>query len=78
MATRYTRLTHPLVRDGGELRPADWDAALDRAALALSVIAVAFPLAELGGWVPAAPGVPPPALRVARQARRAPLACGPM
>lgn len=29
---RYTRLTQPLVRDGGELRPATWDEALDRAA----------------------------------------------
>jgi formate dehydrogenase (hydrogenase) len=28
----YTRLTEPLVRDGGELRPASWDEALDRAA----------------------------------------------
>jgi formate dehydrogenase major subunit len=27
-----TRLTQPLVRDGGELRPASWDEALDRAA----------------------------------------------
>jgi predicted molibdopterin-dependent oxidoreductase YjgC len=27
-----TRLTTPLVRDGGELRPASWDEALDRAA----------------------------------------------
>ncbi len=26
------RLTRPLVRDGGELRPATWDEALDRAA----------------------------------------------
>ena len=29
---RYTRLTEPLVRDRGELRPATWDEALDRAA----------------------------------------------
>jgi len=29
---RYPRLTTPLVRDGGELRPASWDEALDRAA----------------------------------------------
>ena len=29
---RYTRLTEPLVRDGGELRPASWEEALDRAA----------------------------------------------
>ena len=29
---RHVRLTEPLVRDGGELRPASWDEALDRAA----------------------------------------------
>ncbi|PRX96495.1 molybdopterin-dependent oxidoreductase-like protein [Allonocardiopsis opalescens] len=29
---KYTRLTQPLVRDNGELRPASWDEALDRAA----------------------------------------------
>ncbi len=28
----YTRLTTPLVRDGGLLRPASWDEALERAA----------------------------------------------
>ena len=28
----YSRLTEPLVRDRGELRPASWDEALDRAA----------------------------------------------
>lgn len=32
MSTRYERLTRPLVRDGEELRAADWDEALDRAA----------------------------------------------
>ena len=32
MSPRYARLTQPLVRDGGELRPAGWDEALDRAA----------------------------------------------
>jgi len=32
MGRRYRRLTTPLVRDGGELRPASWDEALDRAA----------------------------------------------
>jgi formate dehydrogenase major subunit len=32
MAKNLTRLTRPLVRDGGELRPASWDEALDRAA----------------------------------------------
>jgi predicted molibdopterin-dependent oxidoreductase YjgC len=31
-AGAYTRLTEPLVRDRGELRPASWDEALDRAA----------------------------------------------
>jgi len=29
---RGTRLTEPLVRDGGQLRPATWDEALQRAA----------------------------------------------
>jgi formate dehydrogenase (hydrogenase) len=35
----YVRLTEPLVRDrkGGELRPATWDEALDRAAKGFSV-----------------------------------------
>ena len=32
MAPRLTRLTQPLVRDGGQLREASWDEALDRAA----------------------------------------------
>ena len=32
MATKHQRLTTPLVRDGGELRPASWDVALERAA----------------------------------------------
>ena len=32
MPMRYARLTEPLVRDGGELRPASWDEALGRAA----------------------------------------------
>jgi predicted molibdopterin-dependent oxidoreductase YjgC len=34
--TPYTRLTHPLVRDGILLRRATWDEALDRAAMALA------------------------------------------
>lgn len=34
-AGRNTRLTQPLVRDGGTLRPAGWDEALDRAAAGL-------------------------------------------
>jgi len=32
MAKPYVRLTQPLVRDDGTLRPATWDEALDRAA----------------------------------------------
>ncbi len=34
----YTRLTQPLIRDrkGAELRPADWDEALDRVASGLA------------------------------------------
>ena len=32
MKGRYVRLTEPLVRDGGKLRTASWDEALDRAA----------------------------------------------
>ena len=32
MAMNYTRLTGPLVRERGELRPATWEEALDRAA----------------------------------------------
>jgi formate dehydrogenase (hydrogenase) len=32
MGMRYSRLTQPLVRDGGALREASWDEALERAA----------------------------------------------
>lgn len=32
MPRHYDRLTQPLVRDGGVLRPASWQEALDRAA----------------------------------------------
>ncbi len=32
MKNRHARLTEPLVRDNGRLRPASWDEALDRAA----------------------------------------------
>jgi predicted molibdopterin-dependent oxidoreductase YjgC len=35
VSTPYLRLTHPLVREGGSLRRASWDEALDRAASAL-------------------------------------------
>ena len=33
---KYERLTTPLVRDGGQLRPASWDEALERAASGFS------------------------------------------
>lgn len=32
MSERYARLTEPMVREGGRLRPASWDEALHRAA----------------------------------------------
>ena len=32
MAMKFTRLTEPLVRENGSLRPATWQEALDRAA----------------------------------------------
>jgi formate dehydrogenase major subunit len=32
MQMKYARLTEPLVRENGVLRPASWDEALDRAA----------------------------------------------
>jgi predicted molibdopterin-dependent oxidoreductase YjgC len=35
MTGKYTRLTRPMVRDGGILRDATWDEALDRAAAGL-------------------------------------------
>jgi formate dehydrogenase major subunit len=35
MSHRYRRLTQPLVREGGTLRPVTWDQALDRAAAGL-------------------------------------------
>jgi len=36
MRRSRSRLTTPLVRDGGELRPATWNEALDRAAAGFS------------------------------------------
>ena len=33
---RYTRLTEPLIRVDGELRPSSWDEALDRVAAGLA------------------------------------------
>ena len=38
LARPRQRLTTPYVRDGGELRPASWDEALDRAATGLGRI----------------------------------------
>ena len=35
--SKQVRLTEPLVRDDGELRPASWDEALDRAAAGFAV-----------------------------------------
>jgi formate dehydrogenase major subunit len=35
----YNRLTHPLVREGDELRRATWDEALDRAAAGFREVA---------------------------------------
>ena len=35
--SKQVRLTEPLVRDDGRLRPASWDEALDRAAAGFSV-----------------------------------------
>jgi formate dehydrogenase major subunit len=32
MAMQFTRLTEPLIRENGRLRPASWEEALDRAA----------------------------------------------
>jgi formate dehydrogenase (hydrogenase) len=37
MKRSYVRLTEPLVRDHGRLRPATWEEALDRAAEGFSV-----------------------------------------
>jgi predicted molibdopterin-dependent oxidoreductase YjgC len=37
MKRSYARLTEPLVRDRGRLRPATWEEALDRAAEGFSV-----------------------------------------
>jgi formate dehydrogenase major subunit len=34
----YSRLTRPLVREAGRLRPATWDEALDRAAAGIKAV----------------------------------------
>ncbi len=38
MPRPHTRLTHPLVRDGGALRRASWTEALDRAAAGVRAV----------------------------------------
>ena len=38
MGNSYTRLTQPLVRENGSLRPASWQEALDRAATGLKQV----------------------------------------
>lgn len=38
--TKRQRLTTPLVRDGGVLRPADWDEAIERAAEGLGRVKI--------------------------------------
>ena len=38
MGNPYTRLTQPLVRENGSLRPASWQEALDRAATGLKQV----------------------------------------
>ncbi len=47
-AVRRPRLTTPLVRDGGTLRPAGWDEALDRAASGLASVRDAHGGSALG------------------------------
>jgi formate dehydrogenase major subunit len=42
------RLTQPLVRDGGALRPASWDEALDRAAAGFAAARAADPTRAFG------------------------------
>ena len=49
MNATYIRLTTPLVRDGGRLREASWDEALDRAADGLRPIAAGGTGAERFG-----------------------------
>ena len=39
MNDRFARLTEPMVRDGGALRAASWDEALDRAAAGFARVA---------------------------------------
>jgi predicted molibdopterin-dependent oxidoreductase YjgC len=44
----YVRLTEPLVRNGGVLRPASWDEALDRAASGFRATVDAYGPAAFG------------------------------
>ena len=69
------RITQPLVRDGGELRPVSWERALDEAAAALDRAPRARRRAgrrrrhQRGGLPPAAPGARGPGLHRPRLAR---------
>ena len=45
---KYVRLTEPLVRENGELRPATWEEALDRAAAGFARAAGNDPLRSFG------------------------------
>lgn len=42
MGRTYSRLHEPLVREGGQLRPASWNEALDRAASGLRSAATSY------------------------------------
>ncbi len=44
----YNRLTEPMVRDNGELRPATWDEALDRAAGGIKKTMDSYPGSAFG------------------------------
>ncbi len=48
MRNGTTRLTTPLVRDGGEFRPASWGDALDRVAAAFTVARQTDPTTSFG------------------------------
>ena len=45
---KYVRLTEPLVRENGELRPATWEEALDRAAAGFARARENDPLRSFG------------------------------
>lgn len=48
MGKQYDRLTTPLVRDNGELRPASWDEALDRAVSGFETVMASHPGSAFG------------------------------